>query len=80
MGKKICGVCNQGFNLEENRLGVVFDDHFFVCEDCSRHMDDDEKQNFFNSTVMHIPRKEMPIALWLIQEENKDKPFMTVKR
>jgi hypothetical protein len=29
---------------------------------------------------MRIPHKEMPIALWLIKEQNKDKPFMSIKR
>lgn len=78
--RKICGVCNQDFQLEENRLGVVFDDELFVCEDCHQKMNENEKNQFFSSTVMRIPHKEMPIALWLIQEQNKDKPFMSIKR
>lgn len=80
MEKKICGVCNQDFSLEENRLGVVFDDDLFICEDCHQKMNDDEKKQCFYSTIMRIPRKEMPIALWLIQEQNKDKPFMSLQR
>jgi len=78
MGKRICGVCNHDFSLEENRLGVVLDDELFVCEDCHQNMDDEKKQIFL-STIMRIPRKEMPIALWLIQEQNKDHPFMSQK-
>lgn len=80
MGKKICGVCNRDFELEDNKLGIVLDDELFVCEECHNHMDENEKQSLFDSTVMHAPRKEMPIALWLIQEQNKDKPFMSIKR
>ena len=80
MGKKVCGICNRDFDLEENKLGIVLDDELFICEDCHQKMNDDEKQQVFYSTVMHTTRKEMPIALWLIQEQNKDKPFLTMKR
>ena len=80
MGKKICGVCNRDFSLEQNKMGLVLDDEVFVCEDCNRHLNDEDKTLFSYSTVMHAPRKEMPIALWLIKEQNKDKPFMSIKR
>jgi hypothetical protein len=80
MGRKICGVCNRDFSLEHNRLGLVVDNEVFVCEVCNKHLHDEDKELFSPSTVMHDPRKEMPIALWLIKEQNKDKPFMSMKR
>jgi len=50
-----------------------------VCEDCCRKESDQKiKENF--KTTMQNPDSGMPIALWLLHEENKDKTMMTVKK
>ncbi len=76
---KKCEICEQDFNLKANRRGLVIDDHHFICESCNIHLTESDCQHL-STSVMHSEVKEMPIALWLIQEQNKDKPFMSVKR
>ena len=77
MENKTCKVCDKNFSLHENKLGVVFDDEFFVCEKCIELNGDFENIIPEDSCTFS---KKMPIALWLIQEQNKDKHFMSVKR
>ena len=74
-----CEICEKDFDLHHNRLGLVIDEHHFICESCNKELSDDDRENLPVS-VMHSEVKEMPIALWLIQEQNKDKPFMSCKR
>jgi len=76
---KKCEICEQEFDLTANRRGLVLDDHHFICESCNSHLTDDDLENI-SSSVMHSDLKEMPIALWLIQEQNKDKSFMSIKK
>jgi hypothetical protein len=77
MNEKTCKVCNKHFLPEEHRLGIVVGDHHFVCEPCAKKMENDPVSVH---SIMIDVTKEMPIALWLINEENKDKPFMSVKK
>ncbi len=77
--EEVCEICKQKFVLEENPAGVVFDDIHFICEKCHQQLleEDVEDERY---TLMGENRKGMPIAVWLIHEQNKDKPFMAVKR
>lgn len=77
--EKICSICNRKFSLHENPYGLVFKDKLFVCGDCSdKHGSEDLKH--LTKTTMQDPYNGMPIGLWLIHEQNKDKTMMTVKR
>ncbi|MDG6219567.1 MAG: hypothetical protein QCI00_09035, partial [Candidatus Thermoplasmatota archaeon] len=67
MSTKKCEICDQDFNLKTNRLGLVIDDHHFICESCNLHIQENECEQIPIS-VMHSEVKQMPIALWLIQE------------
>lgn len=72
-------MCNREILLDEHPSGLVFEDRIFICEDCcSSHSI--EEINRWSRTVMENPTTPMPIALWLIHEENKDKTMMTVKK
>lgn len=79
MIRKKCEICEKDFDLRNNRLGLVIDEDHFICEPCNKQLTDDDREHLPVS-VMHSEIREMPIALWLIQEQNKDKPFMSVKK
>jgi hypothetical protein len=64
--------------LRENPSGLVFDDEHFLCEDCSQLSEYALSQ--WTKTVMQSPSKGMPIALWLIHEQNKDKSILSKLR
>lgn len=74
-----CKICHRQFDLEKNLSGLVFDDEHFVCEECNQILSDDDKNELMES-VMGVSKKGMPIALWLIQEQNKGKSFMSMKK
>lgn len=76
---KKCEICEKDFDLRNNRLGLVLDEDHFICESCNKQLTDDDREHLPVS-VMHSEVREMPIALWLIQEQNKDKPFMSIKK
>ena len=78
MSEKTCGVCSRKINLNEHPSGFVFRDEFFICEDCSSKHSKGEL-NKLSKTIMQDPFDGMPIALWLIHEQNKDKTMMTTK-
>lgn len=78
MKSKICDICNQHFHPDQNRSGMVINEDHFVCETCTKKLESDEM--LINSSIMADETKTMPIALWLIKEENKDKHFMSVKK
>ncbi len=78
MNSKLCEVCNQQFHLDENRSGIVVDEDHFVCETCTKKLHHEEIPP--PCSMMSDEKKMMPIALWMIKEENKDKQFMSVKR
>jgi len=60
-------------------MGLVFDDKFFICADCRTNTSDQEIMEWTQS-VMRQPGAGMPISLWLISEQNKDKqPFIRHK-
>lgn len=77
--EKICSICSRKFSLIENQSGLVFVDKHFVCEECcDKHSK--EEINTLTKTIMQSPCSGMPIGLWLIHEQNKNKTMMTVKK
>jgi hypothetical protein len=79
MPEKTCEICSKKILLHEHLSGLVFRDEFFVCEDCTGEHSLEEIQRF-TKTIMQNPENGMPIGLWLIHEQNKDKTMMTVKK
>ncbi|MEM0493070.1 MAG: hypothetical protein QXS02_03840 [Candidatus Thermoplasmatota archaeon] len=80
MNEKICSMCKNKIDLEEHQNGLVFEDVFFVCEDCcAKHASSGELDEWSRS-IMREPSKGMPIGLWLIHEQNKDKPLFSMKK
>jgi hypothetical protein len=62
--------------LKTNLSGLVYDDKHFLCEKCHDNYSDEKLYDLIK-TKMKDPKKGMPISLWLIHEQNKDKTFMT---
>ncbi len=79
MPEKICGICQNKFHLHEHKSGLVFDDKIFVCENCTKNTSDECLDEWSNSTMQH-PDCGMPVSLWLIQEQNKNKPPFSMKK
>ena len=79
MTEKTCSVCSRKISLVDNPSGLVFNDEHFICEECCN---DHSEEEIFSLTknVMQSPQNGMPIALWLIHEQNKDKPLMSSKK
>jgi hypothetical protein len=73
ISEKTCEMCKHKFHLQEHQSGLVFDDKFFICEDCRTNTPEPEIMEWSQST-MRSSASAMPISLWLIQEQNKDKP------
>jgi hypothetical protein len=74
-----CSLCNRTILLSDNLSGLVFNDEHFLCEDCSKNEPEDDLIDWAK-TVMQDPNEGMPIALWLIHEQNKDKTMMSACR
>ena len=79
MEEKICHKCHTAFSPVENGQGIVIDNHVFICEDCHQKNTDESVFEEFSSSKQ-ILNNEMPIALWLIKEQNKGKSFMSRKK
>ena len=79
MPEKTCQICSRKISLHENPSGLVFKDNMFVCEDCTKKHSHEEIKEF-TKTTMQDQFNGMPIGLWLIHEQNKDKVMMTVKK
>ena len=71
-----CLICNSRIDLKKNPSGLVFDDKHFICQDCRTNHSDNEINNL-TKTVMQSSQKGMPIAIWIIHEQNKDKIMMS---
>jgi hypothetical protein len=79
MSEKICNICSKKIDLNDHPLGLVFEDQIFVCQNCSiKHTN--KEISTLTKTIMQSPQNGMPIALWIIHEQNKDKKMMTVKK
>jgi hypothetical protein len=75
ISEKTCEMCKQKFHLQDHQLGLVFDDKFFICEDCRTNTPEEDIIEW-SQTTMRTSVAAMPISLWLIQEQNKNKqPF-----
>ncbi len=59
--------------------GLVFKDELFICGNCREKHNSVELKRL-TKTIMQDPFNGMPIGLWLIHEQNKDKTMMTVKK
>ena len=79
MPEKTCSICSRKILLSKNHSGLVFNDEHFVCEDCCTDHSKEDMMSWTKST-MQSPQNGMPIALWLIHEQNKDKPMMSSKK
>lgn len=78
ISEKTCIICSKKIDINQHPLGLVIQDEHFICETCNDGHSKEEISNF-SKTVMRSPDSGMPIALWLIHEQNKDKTMMTVK-
>jgi len=67
-----CEMCKQTFPLNEHHMGLVFNDKIFICQDCRTQTSDQEIMEWTQSIMRH-PEIGMPIPLWLIHEQNRDK-------
>ena len=76
---RTCEMCKHEIDLNENQFGFVFDEKFFVCEQCSNHTSNEDMVKWTKS-VMRCSGVGMPIALWLIHENNRDKPLLSKKK
>lgn len=79
ISEKTCDVCSKKINLSDHPLGLVFEDQIFICQECSTKHSHEELSKL-SKTIMQSPNNGMPIALWLIHEQNRDKTMMTVKK
>ena len=76
--EKKCDLCNRDMTLKTNLSGLVYDDKHFLCEQCHDNHSNEELDDWIKTKIKD-PKKGMPISLWLIHEQNKDKTFMTKK-
>jgi len=79
MPEKTCSICQNTFHLHEHQKGLVFDDKLFVCEECCSDRSEQDMMEWSRS-VMQKPESGMPIALWLIHEQNKNKPMFSKQK
>jgi len=77
--EKTCMICSRKMSLDEHPLGLVFKDEHFVCENCNDKHSKEELSKL-SKTIMQSSNNGMPIAIWLIHEQNKEKTMMTVKK
>jgi hypothetical protein len=56
----------------------VYNDKFFICEDCHKNRSEDELAAWSHS-IMRNDQAGMPISLWLIHEQNKDKDIYSTR-
>jgi len=79
MPEKTCEKCKNKIHLHEQQQGLVFNDNIFICEHCATTSSEEEIMEWTNS-IMQSPTNGMPIALWLVHEQNKDKPMFSRKK
>jgi hypothetical protein len=57
----------------------VFNDKHFICAECRKNTSNEDLTDW-SKTIMQSPTAGMPIALWIIHEQNKDKIMMSRKK
>jgi hypothetical protein len=77
--ERFCGLCNRQISLNDNLSGLVFDDEYFLCEDCCNKNTQNDIKDWTEST-MQKHSEGMPVALWIIHEQNKGKTLMSSKK
>ena len=78
INEKTCLLCSKKIDINQHPLGLVIEDEHFICEDCAdKHSK--EEMSKLSKTIMQSSDNGMPISLWLIHEQNKDKTMMTVR-
>ena len=80
MTERICSLCNRKILLSENLSGLVFSDEHFLCEDCCTNEPEEDLTGWTKTVMQQDSTRGMPIALWLISEQNKDKVLMSAKK
>lgn len=78
MVMRTCGVCKTEIDLNEHQSGFVFDDKIFVCQECCQK--NDHHHDDWPQSVMQKQGNCMPIGLWLIHEQNKDKRMFSKQK
>jgi hypothetical protein len=73
---RVCGVCKTEIDLNDHQSGLVFGDKLFICTDCCDRTSEHDMMEWSQS-IMKTPGVGMPIGLWLIHEQNKDKPMLS---
>ncbi len=76
---RTCNVCKTGIDLNDHQSGLVFEDKIFVCESCC-HSTSEHDMKEWSQSIMKESGEGMPIALWLIHEQNKDKRMFTKQK
>jgi len=76
---KTCCRCDRTIALRENLSGLVFNDEHFLCEECVEVASEDDMAEWSRS-IMQKPGSGMPIAIWLIHEQNKNKTMMSTTK
>ena len=73
---RTCGVCKTEIDLNDHQSGLVFEDKIFVCKECC-HSTSEHDLKEWSQSIMRESGTGMPIALWLVHEQNKDKPMLS---
>jgi len=79
MVMRVCNICETKIDLNEHQSGLVFEDRFFICETCCNNKSEHEIKEWTRSS-MNISDEGMPIGLWLIHEQNKDKRMFSIQK
>lgn len=70
----VCDMCGKELVFEENLSGLVIYGKFFACEKCCQEASKDEL-NTWSVSKLAEAEDVHPIALWLMQEKDKNKLF-----
>jgi hypothetical protein len=68
----ICDMCGKEIVFEENLSGLVIYGRFFTCEKCCQEASKDALNTWSKSRLADA-EDVRPIALWLMQEKDKDR-------
>lgn len=66
----LCDICQTDFLFEKNLSGLVINGKFFVCESCCKEASKDDLDHWIESKMAKLTDVK-PIALWLMEHQNK---------